>query len=290
MWYAKGMCRNGALCRFLHGNQDPEVAYVDGDAAAKKQDLPQRVPKRQPLKPQISQMKPQPQMKPQIPQLQPQHAPFSGAYINQAYAPLTNYQEWNAMEAPLTNYQDMDNAYAAWQLNGQNGLNFVNGLNDKQQEKDLNSFYCPPLLPGIKPQDTTAPPLSNGDDSPFLGTLRELQTRLNDISRMNESLGVQCRQNHQTNQHETANPQNPQMVQVGHLRLSEETINSHQVDMLSQDIQSLTNQIKKLKASIIPAQGNKSVNAMMQNRSGTTTTADDSSSNTRSSAGRSPPH
>lgn len=287
IWYAKGMCRNGVQCQFLHGKEDPVVSK-----SFKKQAVDVKVcPPTQDLK--------QHQIKPQIQHLEPQYA----SSINNAGLPLSRCQFRNDGSASqngthLSNGQHNGLPMKASYF-GDNGgaLQNASHLTTGKQNESPNFFYAlqPPLMSFMKLQDTK-PPQDHylfgdaPDASPFLGTLRDLQTRLNDISRMNESLGLQCRQNKPS--HES-----PDTHLVDNLRLSEETINSHQVGMLAQDIQSLTNQISKLKESIVPHQNATNFNGrsrIVQSKlASVQSSTDDSSSTTTSTPspnrGRAPP-
>jgi hypothetical protein len=121
------------------------------------------------------------------------------------------------------------------------------------------------------PLDGMSTDFSGLSDSPFLGTLMGLQSRLNDISQM------QAQMNEATD---------PGKVPLDNPRLSEQAINSHEVEMLSQHIQSLTNQVKKLQDFINPVTGvhknNLSGHRQASSTLSTVSGTDDSSSNTRS--------
>merc|ERR1719420_1113297 len=132
------------------------------------------------------------------------------------------------------------------------------------------------------PDLSTNPPIPEASTaSPFLETLMGLQSRLNDVSRMNSDLGLQC---HQDLNRLSQEPVDPHKVQHINPRLSEQVITVHQVQMLNQHIKSLTSQVRKLQESIIPSQSSKSSNlrtGSTQSRSAESS-PDDSSTNTRS--------
>jgi hypothetical protein len=257
IWFAKGKCRNGALCRFSHGEQDLGTEGLEQHVGnGSRVVVPQAVVPQE-LKPQEKNpqqaLKSEPQLiKSQLQHMEPQHVGL-----------------------PMHRPQFMGNGYAP-----QNGTSF--GLTGKQLDGDLSSLYCAPM-PHFEAASRLSPDLASPDDSPFLGTLMGLQSRLNDISRINDGLGLQCRR-----ELDLKKPSNVSMdaqkVQLGNPWLSEQAINSHQVQMLSQHIKSLTSQVRKLQESINPPGNSNSSNVRtLSTQSGSAlSSTDDSSSNTRS--------
>jgi hypothetical protein len=150
-----------------------------------------------------------------------------------------------------------------------NGNNF--SLNGQQKGADPNAFSFAPYsavqmpysLP-IKGQD--AVPLDFSIPWDANGARRGLQTHLNDMQARLGDLGLAY----------TKSTADAHQAQFDNPRLSEQAINSHEVEMLSQHIQSLTNQVKKLQDFINP-----SALSTTSTHSGPPS-SDDSSSNTRS--------